>query len=369
MLSDWFSVALQTSRKCGRYKCLCKGLINYYYKEGHVVKKVFIIAEAGVNHNGSIALAKQLIDVAVDSDADAVKFQTFKTEHCITKDAKKAEYQVKNTGLAEESQFDMVKKLELNEEAHHELIAYCKEKNIEFLSTPFDYVSIDLLDSLGVQTFKIPSGEITNFPYLHRIGRLNKKIILSTGMANLGEIETAIYTLTRAGTARSRISVLHSTTEYPTQMQDVNLLAMNTIGNAFSLPYGYSDHTPGIEVPTAAVALGASIIEKHFTLDKNLPGPDHKASLEPGELKAMVKAIRNIEIALGDGIKRPSASEQKNIHVARKSLVALTDIKKGENFSEQNLTVKRPGTGMSPMRWNEIIGQVAQKDYQADELI
>ncbi|AHF01595.1 hypothetical protein THIAE_07350 [Thiomicrospira aerophila AL3] len=329
---------------------------------------VFIIAEAGVNHNGSLELAKQLVDVAAKCGADAVKFQTFKAENLVTKSAQQADYQIANTGK-QESQFAMLKRLELSEADHHELVGYCQQKQIEFMSTPFDLPSIQFLNSLGVKRFKIPSGEITNYPYLKMVGAYNKQIVLSTGMATLADIEAALSLLIESGTDKDKITLLHATTDYPTQMQDVNLTAMQTIAQAFKVKVGYSDHTPGIEVPTAAVALGASIIEKHFTLDKNLPGPDHKASLEPQELQAMVKAIRNIEIALGDAIKRPSANEQKNRQVARKSLVALTDIKKGDLFSEHNLTVKRPGLGISPMRWNEIIGQVAQKDYQADDLI
>lgn len=332
------------------------------------MKQVYIIAEAGVNHNGSMELAKQLVDVAVAAGADAVKFQTFKAANLVSQKAEKAEYQ-KQTTSADESQFDMIKKLELNEAAHHELIAYCQLKGIEFLSTPFDHDSIKLLHELGLKTFKIPSGEITNLPYLRHIGRLNKQIILSTGMANLGEIEAAIDVLTRAGTAREQITILHANTEYPTPMQDVNLRAMQTLGQAFNLPYGYSDHTQGIEVPIAAVALGASVIEKHFTLDRNMEGPDHKASLEPDELTAMVAAIRNIEQALGSPIKQPSPSEAKNKAIARKSIVAKTAIKKGEQLTEANLAVKRPGTGISPMRWDEVLGSVAQKGYQADELI
>lgn len=332
------------------------------------MKQVYIIAEAGVNHNGSMELAKQLVDVAVAAGADAVKFQTFKAANLVSQKAEKAEYQ-KQTTCANESQFDMIKKLELNEAAHHELIAYCQLKGIEFLSTPFDHDSIKLLHELGLRTFKIPSGEITNLPYLRHIGQLNKQIILSTGMANLGEIEAAIDVLTRAGTAREQITILHANTEYPTQMQDVNLRAMQTLGQAFNLPYGYSDHTQGIEVPIAAVALGASVIEKHFTLDRNMEGPDHKASLEPDELTAMVAAIRNIEQALGSPVKQPSPSEAKNKAIARKSIVAKTAIKKGEQLTEANLAVKRPGTGISPMRWDEVLGSVAQKDYQADELI
>lgn len=329
---------------------------------------VFIIAEVGVNHNGSLELAKQLVDVATDCGADAVKFQTFKAATLVTKSAKQADYQTANTGK-QESQFDMLRRLELSESAHQELVDYCQLKNIEFMSTPFDLQSIQFLNRLGVNRFKIPSGEITNYPYLKMVGEFNKEIVLSTGMATFGEIEAALNLLIDSGTNKDKITILQATTDYPTQMQDVNLIAMQTIAQAFKVKVGYSDHTPGIEVPTAAVALGASIIEKHFTLDRKLPGPDHKASLEPQELQAMVKAIRNIEIALGDGIKRPSKNEQKNLQVARKSLVALTDIKKGDTFSEYNLTVKRPGLGISPMRWNEVIGQVAQKDYQADELI
>ena len=332
------------------------------------MNKVFIIAEAGVNHNGDINLAKKLIDVAANAGVDAVKFQTFKTELCVSKNAKKASYQEENTGK-EESQFEMIKKLELDENTHKELIAYCKEKNITFLSTPFDSDSIKLLDELGLSTFKIPSGEITNLPYLRQIGGFNKKIILSTGMANLGEVEAAIDVLVKSGTKRENISLLHANTQYPTPMEDVNLRAMITLKNAFGLEVGYSDHTLGIEVDIAAAAMGAKIIEKHFTLDKNMPGPDHKASLEPDELAAMVGAIRNIELALGDGLKHFSKSESENIKIARKSIVAKCDIKKGEIFSEQNICVKRPGDGINPMRWDEVIGQISQKDYKQDELI
>lgn len=329
--------------------------------------KVFIIAEAGVNHNGSVEMAKKLIDEAVSAGANAVKFQTFKAELGLTKNAPKADYQA-NNGVVE-SQFEMVKKLELNKNDHIDLIHYAQEKKIKFLSTPFDYPSIGLLDELGLDTFKIPSGEVTNLPYLRKIGSFNKKIILSTGMCTIGDVEESIRVLEEVGTERRNITVLHATTEYPTPMTDVNLLAMKSMGYALGLGYGYSDHTSGIEVPIAAVALGATVIEKHFTLDRNLPGPDHKASLEPQELKDMISAIRNIEIALGDGIKRPSIVEEKNIKIVRKSIVALTDIKEGEVFSDANLTVKRPGSGMSPMRWDEVIGQVAPKDYLEDDLI
>lgn len=329
---------------------------------------VFIIAEAGVNHNGSMELAKKLVDVAVDANADAIKFQTFKAEKLVSKNAQKAEYQ-KNTTDSNETQFDMIKKLELDTSAHMELIEYCKEKNIIFLSTPFDQDSIDLLDELGLDIFKIPSGEITNLPYLRYLGRLDKKIILSTGMADIGEIEDALSVLIKMGTQKKNITVLHANTEYPTPMSDVNLKAMVTIGRTFDIAYGYSDHTLGIEVDIAAVAMGASVIEKHFTLDKSMEGPDHKASLEPKELKAMVKAIRNIETALGSVVKAPSPSELKNKQVARKSIVAARMIKKGETFCEKNITTKRPGNGISPMRWDEIIGLKALKDYNKDELI
>ena len=330
--------------------------------------RVFIIAEAGVNHNGDINLAKKLIDVAAKAGADAVKFQTFKAQNLVSKNAQKASYQKKTTDK-KESQFEMIKKLELDENTHKELIAYCKQKDITFLSTPFDSDSIKLLDELGLSTFKIPSGEITNLPYLRQIGGLNKKIILSTGMANLGEVEAAIEALVKSGTKRENISLLHANTQYPTPMEDVNLKAMITLKNAFGLEVGYSDHTLGIEVDIAAVAMGAKIIEKHFTLDKSLPGPDHKASLEPDELAAMVGAIRNIELAFGDGLKHFSKSESENIKIARKSIVAKRDIKKGEIFSEQNICVKRPGDGINPMRWDEVIGQISQKDYKRDELI
>ncbi|HIP43951.1 MAG TPA: N-acetylneuraminate synthase [Sulfurospirillum arcachonense] len=332
------------------------------------MSKVFIIAEAGVNHNGSIELAKKLIDAASEVGADAVKFQTFKAEKLVSKKAIKAEYQKKATD-SEESQFDMLKKLELDLDTHIKLIDYCKSKNIIFLSTPFDYDSISLLDSLGLEIFKIPSGEITNLPYLREIGRLSKKVILSTGMADIGEIEDALDVLVEAGTLNSDITVLHANTMYPTPMEDVNLRAMVTIGNTFDVAYGYSDHTLGIEVDIAAVAMGASIIEKHFTLDKTMEGPDHKASLEPNELKDMVKAIRNIELALGSSVKKPSKSEKPNIDIARKSIVVKYDIKKGDTLTEKNLTTKRPGTGISPMRWDEVVGSVVSQDYKEDDLI
>jgi N,N'-diacetyllegionaminate synthase len=329
---------------------------------------VFIIAEAGVNHNGSLDLAKQLIDAAVDAGADAVKFQTFKAENLVSKNAQKADYQ-KETTDASESQFDMIKKLELNVANHQELMVYCQEKNIVFLSTPFDYDSIDLLNNLGLQIFKIPSGEITNLPYLRHIGSLNKQIILSTGMSNLQEIESALNVLIDAGTLKDDITVLHANTMYPTPMEDVNLNAMQTIRREFGIAVGYSDHTLGIEVDIAAVAMGASVIEKHFTLDKDMNGPDHKASLEPEELKAMVLAIRNIEKALGNNKKRPTPSENVNIDIVRKSIVASKDIQKGDLLTEENITTKRPGGGISPMQWDKVIGSVASKGYNADELI
>jgi len=329
---------------------------------------VFIIAEAGVNHNGSIELAKKLIDVASRAGADAVKFQTFKTENLVSKNAQKADYQ-KETTDNKESQFDMIKKLELDIDTHHELITYCQSRNIMFLSTPFDLDSIDLLNDLKLPIFKIPSGEITNLPYLRKIGQLNKKIILSTGMADIGEIEDALDILTSSGTPKESITVLHANTMYPTPMEDVNLKAMQTIGNTFDIKFGYSDHTLGIEVPIGAVAIGASCIEKHFTLDNTMEGPDHKASLEPDELKAMVKAIRNMEMALGSSIKKPSQSETPNIKIARKSIVAKDNIKKGEILTKENLAVKRPADGISPMRWDEVVGSIASRDYTEDELI
>jgi N,N'-diacetyllegionaminate synthase len=329
---------------------------------------VFVIAEAGVNHNGSVGLARQLIGVAVDSGADAVKFQTFKTENLVSKNAQKADYQ-KQTTSASESQFDMIKKLELDAETHKELIAYCQEKDIIFLSTPFDRESIDLLSDLKMEIFKIPSGEITNLPYLRHIGSLGKQVILSTGMSNITEVGEALDILTNAGTAKENITVLHANTMYPTPMEDVNLNAMLTIQKEFGVAIGYSDHTLGIEVGIAAVAMGASVIEKHFTLDKAMDGPDHKASLEPKELKAMVDSIRNIEKALGSCKKKASPSESGNINIVRKSIIASQMIKKGDLLTDKNITTKRPGIGINPMKWDSIIGTVATRDYDADELI
>jgi N,N'-diacetyllegionaminate synthase len=332
------------------------------------MSSVFIIAEAGVNHNGSIELAKKLIDVATESGADAVKFQTFKADKLVSKTAQKADYQKQTTSTGE-SHYEMIKKLELDEAAHGTLIRYCNDKKIMFLSTPFDHDSIDLLNSYGMPIFKIPSGEITNLPYLRHIGRLGKEIILSTGMADIGEIEDALDVLLTAGTPKDKVTVLHATTEYPCPIDEVNLRAMQTIRDTFSVKVGYSDHTRGIEVPIAAVAMGARIIEKHFTLDRTLEGPDHKASLEPAELKAMVMSIRHVERAIGTGIKKPTASELRNISVARKSIVAAVPILKGEIFTEKNLTIKRPGMGLDPMRWDEVMGTAAICDYQPDEAI
>lgn len=330
--------------------------------------RVYVIAEAGVNHNGSLDLARKLVDVAVASGADAIKFQTFRADRLVSRRAPKADYQ-KLTTAADETQYAMIKKLELDEQAHRELIGYCKDRKIAFLSTPFDHESVDMLHRFGMAIFKIPSGEITNLPYLRHIGRLGKEVILSTGMADLGDIEDALDVLSSAGTPKDKITVLHATTEYPCPMGEVNLRAMLTIRAAFGVRVGYSDHTLGIEVPIAAAALGAQVIEKHFTLDRGMDGPDHKASLEPDELRAMVSGIRRVSEALGDGIKKPAASEIKNIPIARKSIVAATHIRAGELFSEANLTVKRPGTGVSPMLWDETIGQVAHKDYEEDDPI
>lgn len=327
---------------------------------------VLIIAEAGVNHNGDINLAKKLVDAAVEADADIVKFQTFKAEKLASRLASKAAYQLETTD-AEESQVQMLKKLELTHEMHLELIDYCREKKIKFLSTPFDFDSIRELDELGMDIWKIPSGEITNYPYLVNLARTHKPIIISTGMSNLDEVKEALNVLKENGSCS--ISLLHCNTQYPTPFEDANLLAIKTLRSVFGLDVGYSDHTLGIEAPIAAVALGATIIEKHFTLDRNLEGPDHKASLEPDELKRMVASIRNIEKALGDGKKVPSKSESTNIDIARKSIVASVDIKKGDVFSEQNITTKRPGNGMSPMLWNEVLGKIAPRDFEIDEMI
>ena len=331
-------------------------------------KSVFIIAEAGVNHNGSLARACDMVDAAARAGADAVKFQTFTAGTLACRNAKKAAYQEETTG-SEQSQYEMLAALELDEAAHQTLIDHCRTRGILFLSSPFDLASIGLLDRLGLTLFKIPSGEITNLPYLRAIGALGKKVVLSTGMSDMAEIRAALDVLVQAGTGREDITVLHCNTQYPTPMEDVNLLAMTVMGKELQVPVGYSDHTIGIEVPVAAVALGAVLIEKHFTLDRSLPGPDHRASLVPEELAVMVSAVRNIEKALGDGHKRPSKSELENRDVARKSIVTSRPVKKGEWFSENNLTVKRPGTGRSPMQWDSVIGTVALRDYGADEQV
>ena len=329
---------------------------------------VLIIGEAGVNHNGDLNIARKLIDVAVEAGVDMVKFQTFITEEGITGNAEKAKYQLSATDK-KETQFEMVKKLELDREAHEELIRHCNHKGIRFLSTAFDHPSIDLLNELNIPLYKVPSGEITNLPYLRHIGRMGKPVILSTGMATLKEVEDAINVLRESGTPKGEITVLHCNTSYPTPMEDVNLKGMLTIRDELEVKVGYSDHTLGIEIPIASVAMGASVIEKHFTLDRGMEGPDHKASLDPCELKAMVNAIRNIENALGDGVKRPSSSEMKNKSVARKSIVAARDILEGESFTKEDLVVKRPGTGISPMKWDEIIGTIAQRNFSKDEAI
>ncbi len=332
-------------------------------------KNVLIIAEAGVNHNGDINKAKQLIDAAAEAGVDYVKFQTFKADKIVTRTAERASYQNQNTGN-KDSQYEMLKKLELSEEDHRELIKYCEARNVQFLSTGFDLDSLEFLYGLGIQLFKIPSGEITNLPYLKKIASFGKPIVMSTGMADMEEVEDALEVLIGEGLSKDNVTIVHCNTEYPTPMEDVNLRAMNSIGRQLGVNIGYSDHTLGIEVPIAAVALGASVIEKHFTLDRNEPGPDHRASLEPKELEEMVKAIRNIELAIsGDGIKAPSPSELKNKSIVRKSIVANKEIKKGELFTENNLTVKRPGTGINPMKWYELIGEKAERNYSKDDLI
>lgn len=333
------------------------------------MKRTLIIAEAGVNHNGDIAKAKALIDKGAEAGVDYVKFQTFKAEKLVTKQAQRASYQDKNT-QNNDSQYEMLKKLELSQALHQELMDYCNQKGVKFLSTGFDSESLVFLAQLGITIAKVPSGEITNLPYLRQVASLFPEVILSTGMATIDEIKDAVKVLIDNGVSKDKITILHCNTEYPTPMEDVNLKAMLHIQKELGIPVGYSDHTLGIEVPIAAVALGATVIEKHFTLDKTLPGPDHKASLEPNELKAMVSAIRNIEKAIGgSGLKEVSKSEEKNKPIARKSIVASTNIKKGDIFTPENLTVKRPGTGISPMQWDEVIGKEAKRDFQEDELI
>jgi N,N'-diacetyllegionaminate synthase len=329
---------------------------------------VFIIAEAGLNHNGSIEKAIEMIHVAKEAGVDAVKFQTAVPELVITKEATKAEYQL-NFTENDETQLEMLKKLHLPLADYKRLKDECDENNIEFMSAPFDEVSIETLKILEMKRYKIPSGEISNLPYLRQIGRLGRVVIISTGMSMLDEIRNALNILIESGTEKEQITILHCNTEYPTPMEDVNLKAMLTIRDELGVKIGYSDHTLGIEVAISAVALGATVIEKHFTLDRNMSGPDHAASLEPKELKVMVTAIRNREKAMGDGIKKPSSSEAKNISVARKSIVAKRSIKKGELFTEETLTVKRPGTGISPMEWDEMIGKQADREYQKDDLI
>ena len=330
--------------------------------------KIVIIAEAGVNHNGDIVIAKKLVDVAADAGADFVKFQTFDANRLVTESASKADYQKFMTGNSESQQV-MLRKLELSEDMHHELIAHCALKGIGFFSTGFDIESINMLVSFGQELFKVPSGEITNLPYLQHIGKFGKKVILSTGMSSMDEIESAIKALEDSGTLRARITVLHCTTAYPAPMIDINLHAMQSIHTKFGVSVGYSDHTLGIEISLAAVALGATVIEKHFTLDRTLTGPDHKASLEPNELKAMIVGIRNIEVALGDGVKRPMPSELGNRDVSRKSIVASQDINPGEKFTEENLITKRPGSGISPMKWDQLLLKSAHRRFFADELI
>ena len=344
------------------------GVIQQIKSGGSILLKTLIIAEAGVNHNGSLELAFELIDAASEAGADIVKFQTFKAENLVTKSAAKADYQLGTTDV-QETQFEMIKKLELSDDMHLKLISKCKEKGIRFSSTGFDTSSVDFLIKLGVGFLKVPSGEITNLPYLRHVGSKGLPIILSTGMCTMQEVRNVVKILELAGSKKSDITVLHCNTEYPTPMEDVNLLAMLSIEKELGVKVGYSDHTLGIEVPVAAVAMGATIIEKHFTLDRGMDGPDHAASLEPNELKQMVDSIRNIEKAMGDGQKKPSKSEEANLGVARKSIVASKNIKAGEKFTEENIAVKRPGTGLCPMRWDELLGLEAKKDFQADELI
>ncbi|PRX13769.1 N-acetylneuraminate synthase [Nonlabens ulvanivorans] len=335
----------------------------------NVMKKIIIIAEAGVNHNGDIEKAKELIDAAAAAKVDYVKFQTFKANKLVTQNSKKADYQVENTN-DNSSQFDMLKKLELTRQMHLDLIVHCKKKNVKFLSTGFDIESLLFLKEIGIELAKVPSGELTNLPYLRAMAQNFKKIIVSTGMASMEEVEAAVNVILECGVLKDNITVLHCNTEYPTPMKDVNLLAMLDIKRKLGIDIGYSDHTLGIEVPVAATALGATVIEKHFTLDRTLPGPDHRASLEPDELKNMVQSIRNIELAIsGSGIKEPSPSELKNKPVARKSIVALTSIKKGEELTIHNIGVKRPGTGINPMKWDEVLGTAAQQNFNVDELI
>lgn len=331
------------------------------------MSKVIIIAEAGVNHNGDIKKAYQLIDAAVEAGVDYVKFQSFKADRLVSKDAKKADYQIANTKNDDNSQYAMLKQLELSEQDHLDLMSYCSDKNIKFFSTAFDDKGIDYLDNLGFDLFKIPSGELTNYPYLRAVAKKKKPVFLSTGMANLNEIQDAMEVLFQFGLSKDQITILHCNTEYPTPMNDVNLKAMITIQEELGVAVGYSDHTLGIEVPIAAVALGARVIEKHFTLDRNLPGPDHKASLEPQELKAMVNSIRNIELAIsGSGLKEPSSSELKNIKIARKSIYLKRNYKKGERINEKDMIALRPQNGISSMDWELVKGKKLLKDYNKE---
>lgn len=325
-----------------------------------------VIAEAGVNHNGDIELAKRLVDAAYDAGADYVKFQTFRADNLVTAKARKAEYQERQTG-SDESQYSMLKRLELSYRDFVVLNDYCKAKGISFLSTPFDNESIEFLDKLGMDVWKIPSGEVTNYPYLVKIAETHKPIIMSTGMCTMDDVNSAIQVLNSHGCGP--ITLLHCTTEYPVPYAEVNLRAMETLRSTLNLPVGYSDHTKGIVIPIAAVGLGAVVLEKHFTLDRTMEGPDHKASLEPEELKAMIEAIRCVEVSLGDGVKTPSDSERRNMVIARKSIVAMRPIRKGERFTTENITTKRPGSGISPMRWNEVLGQCAKRSFEEDELI
>ena len=329
---------------------------------------VIIIAEAGVNHNGDVNIAIELVDEAAKSGADYVKFQTFKAENLVTEYAKKAKYQQQN-GESGQTQYQMLKELELNEQSYQLIIKRCKQKNIGFLSSAFDLQSIEYLSKFKLPFIKIPSGEITNLPYLRKVASLNSKIFLSTGLSNMNEIENALLILTKGGAKKTEITVLHCNSEYPTPFEDVNLNAMKTIGKKFNVNVGYSDHTIGTCVPIAAVALGASVIEKHFTLDKNLVGPDHSASLEPKEFRSMVESIRSIEVAMGNGIKKLSTSEKKNLKSIRKSIVASRFIKKGELFSEDNIDIKRPGDGVSPMKWDQVLGKIAPKIFEKNQMI
>lgn len=332
------------------------------------MKRTFIIAEAGVNHNGQLDLAYKLVDEAVKAGADAVKFQTAVPELVMTEYATKAEYQITNTGEAG-SQIEMAKKIHLKLDAYKGLKEYCEKNNIIFLSTPFDMKSLELLLSFNMPYMKVPSGEITNYPYLKRIGEQNMNVIISTGMSTLDDVRECLDLIISSGTDKNKITLLHCTTEYPAPLQDVNLKAMLTLKDTFGVNVGYSDHTKGIEISIAAAAMGATVIEKHFTLDKNMEGPDHVASLEPNELAEMVRCIRNVDLAMGDGVKQIVSSEEKNIVIARKSILAAHDINEGEIFTDENLIVKRPGNGINPMRWNEVVGRKAKRKFSKDELI